>query len=154
MYVEKRSPTCTGRTHRRGPVQVRGATSKGVHPSTQSEHLEQGRYRHVDTGTPTCTGRTHQTGPVYTRGYTSKGVHSRAQGEHTEKGRYRHVDPYPNAHSLVYRSNIPKSGGKGSWIHVPRRTATCPGRPHRKEPVEARGSTSRGVHPSAQDEHP
>ena len=92
------------------------------------------------------------------------GIQPRAHGPRSQKGRYRHVDPRPGAYSHVHRANTPERTVRDTWIHVQGRTATRTWRTHptepvqpralgqhsRKGPVQAHGSTSRGVQPRVQ----
>ena len=54
----------------------------------------------------------------------------------------------------MHRAYTPKRAGRGTWIHVRRRTATCNGSTYKKVPEQEYGSTSGGVRQRAQALHP
>ena len=51
------------------------------------------------------------------------------------------------------RVYTPKMASTGTWMHVQRPTQTCARGTHRKRPVQARVSTSRGIHTPTQGVH-
>ena len=111
------------------------------------KRVRTGTLIHVQSRTGTCAE------PVQARVFTSRGVRIRAQSLHTEKSRYRHGDTRPKAYLHVHKAYTPKRAGTGTEIHVQRRTCTCTKPTHRKEPVQARGSTSRGLKAREQGLH-
>ena len=44
IHVQRRTPTYTGQTHRKGQVQVSGPRSRRVHPRAPGMHTEKGQY--------------------------------------------------------------------------------------------------------------
>ena len=116
------------------------------------EQTERGGYGHVDPRsglTPTYTGRTQGKGRLQARGSTSSGLHPHVHVEHTENGGYRHVNPRQGAYTHVNRSNTRKRAATGRWIHIQGPTPTSTFRTHGQGRLQARGSTSRGLHPRA-----
>ena len=153
IHVQGRIATCREKTHRKGPVSVRGSTSGGVQPRNIPNMAGIGISIHVQERTATCTWQQHREGLVQARETSFRGVQPREQGQNTAKGRYRHVDPRLEAYSHVHKANTSKRAGKGTWINVQRRTATCTGPTHRKGTVQARGSKSKGLQPRAQGQY-
>ena len=156
IHIHGSTLLCTSRTHGRGRLQVRGSTSRGLHPRAeveQSEKAATGPQIYVQGPTHPCTGQIHGKGRLLARGFTSRGLKPRSHVEHAENGGYRHVDARPGAYTHVHKSYTRKRAAKGTWIHVQAPTPTCTGRTHKKRRLQARGSTSRGQHPRALVEH-
>ena len=161
-----------------GPVQVRGATSRGVHTRALSVHTGAGRCRYVEprqTSTHTCPGRTHPNehvdAPVQTCTHTCKGrrdpkghlyapahpsrrVYTRAQGVHTQNCTYTYVQIRPDAYTPVYRAYTPKRARTRTCKHIQTRTHPCTVRTHPNGHIHARAHTCRRVHTCTGCTHP
>ena len=139
MHVKSSKHTYTRGTHRKGPVQARGCTSRRVHTRAQGVHRKWPVLPLVCTSTR-----------VHTRAqdiHTEKGRHRhvkhiRAQGLNTKKGRHRHVEARQDAYTRVNRAYIPKGTVTCTWTHVQTSTHICTGRTRRIGPVQVRRCTS------------
>ena len=102
---------------------------------------------HVQKRTATFRGPTYCKKSVQADRSTSKKVTATYTGPTYQRG---DVGPRPESYSHVH---VPKRFSTGTWILVQIRTTTCTRSTHRKWPVEARESLSKGIQPRAQGQH-